>query len=146
MVLSQPHMLRHQVQPRTFGQFCSEPIRNREYRERMLSFICYCREQMIEHDTMPRWIGLSPPLDLIRRKCLPDIIKPVLVLVILFFPAITLSQTQVTDQSNPLEYAQQSPTSQSNPASAPPTDSGSVSLPDQGAAPQNKKDDSQRHQ
>jgi hypothetical protein len=91
-------------------------------------------------------LGVSSPLHLIRGKGLPEIIKAVLVLVILFSPAITWSQTQVTDQSNPLEYAQQSPTSQSNPAPAPPTDSGSVSLPDQAPAPQNKKDDSQGQQ
>jgi hypothetical protein len=86
-------------------------------------------------------------LRLIRGKALLEITKAVLVLVILFSPAITWSQTQVTDQSNPLEYAQQSPTSQSNPAPAPSTDSGTVSLPDQAPAPQNKKkDDSQGQQ
>ena len=87
-------------------------------------------------------LEVSPPSNLIRRKDLLEIIKPVLVLVILFSPTITWSQTQVTDQSNPLEYAQQSPTSQSNPAPAPPTDSSTVSLPDQAPTPQNKKDDS----
>ena len=91
-------------------------------------------------------LGVSPHSRLIRRKTSLDIIKPVLVLVILFSPAITWSQTPVTDQSNPLEYAQQSPTSQSNPAPATPTDSGTVSLPDQVPAPQNKKDDSQGQQ
>jgi hypothetical protein len=91
-------------------------------------------------------LSVSPPLDLIRRKALLEIMKPVLVLIILFSPARTWSQTQVTDQSNPLEYAQQSPTSQTNPAPAPPTDSGTVSLPDQAPAPQNKKDDSQAQQ
>ena len=102
---------------------------------------------MIEHDTMPRWIGVSSPLDLIGRKALLETLKPIFVLVIILFsPAIMWSQTQVTDQYNPLEYAQQSPTSQSNPAPAPPTDSGTVSLPDQAPAPQNKKDDSQGQQ
>jgi hypothetical protein len=91
-------------------------------------------------------LGVSPPLRLIRGKALLEIIKAVLVLVILFSPAITWSQTQVTDQSNPLEYAQQSPTSQSNPAPAPATDSGTVSLPDQAPVPPNKKDDSQGQQ
>ena len=90
--------------------------------------------------------GVSPPLHLIRGKALLEIIKAVLALVILFSSAITWSQTQVTDQSNPLEYAEQSPTSQSNPASAPPTDRGTVSLPDQAPAPQDKKDDSQGQQ
>jgi len=69
-----------------------------------------------------------------------------LVLVILFSSAVTWSQTQVTDQSDPLEYAQQSPTSQSNPAPGPGTDSSTVSLPDRAPAPQNKKDDSQAQQ
>src|ERR1700674_1107567 len=147
MLSLQPHMILRQEQPRALGQFCSESIRSQEYRERMFSCICYiCREQMIEHDTMPRWIGVSPSLDLIRRNVLPDIIKPVLVLVILFSSAVTWSQTQVTDQSNPLEYAQKSPTSQSNPAPGPATDSGTVSLPDQAPPPQNKKDDSQAQQ
>jgi hypothetical protein len=91
-------------------------------------------------------LGVRPPLQLIRRKALFEIIKAVLVLVILFSPTITWSRTQVTDQSNPLEYDQQSPTSQSNPAPAPPTDSGTVSLPDPAPAPQNKKDDSQGQQ
>jgi hypothetical protein len=78
-------------------------------------------------------------LHLIRRNALLEIMKAVLVLVLLFSPTITWSQTQVTDQSDPLEYAQQSPTSQSNPAPAPPTDSGTVSLPDQAPAPQNQQ-------
>jgi hypothetical protein len=85
-------------------------------------------------------------LDLIRREALLEIMQPALVLLILFSTTIMWSQTQVTDQSNPLEYVQQSPTSQSNPTPAPPTDSGTVSLPDQAPAPQNKKDDSQGQQ
>jgi hypothetical protein len=101
---------------------------------------------MIEHDTMPPWIGASPPLGLIGRKPLLEIMKPLFVLVVLFSPGIMWSQTQVTDQSNPLEYAQQSPTSQSNPVPAPSTDSGTASLPGQAPAPQNKKVDSQAQQ
>ena len=88
----------------------------------------------------------SPLLHLIQRKAMVEIIKAVLVLVILFSPTITWSQTQDTDQSNPLEYAQQSPASQSNPAPASPTDSGTASLPDQASAPQNKEDDSRGKQ
>src|ERR1700732_1288509 len=94
-------------------------------------------------------LGVRSPVRLIRRTALLEIIKAVLILLILFSlfsPAITWSQTQGTDQSNPLGDAQQSPTSQSNPAPAPPTDSGTVSLPDQAPAPQNKKDDSQGQQ
>jgi hypothetical protein len=93
-------------------------------------------------------LRVGPPLDLLRRKGLLKILKPALVLLILFSTAVTWSQTQVqvTDQSDPLEDAQQNPTSQSNPVPAPPTDSGTVSLPDQAPAPQNKKDDSQAQQ
>ena len=91
-------------------------------------------------------LGGSPPLHLIRRKAVLEIVKAVLVLVIFFSPIITWSQTEVTDQSNPLEDAQQSPTSQNNPAPAVPTDSSTVSLPDQASAPQNKEDDSHGHQ
>jgi hypothetical protein len=83
--------------------------------------------------------GAGAPLHLIRGKALLEIIKPVLVLVIVFSPTITWSQTQATDQSSPLEYAQQNPTSQSNPAPAPPTDSGTVSLPEQAPAPPKQK-------
>ena len=85
-------------------------------------------------------------MHLIRKKAVPEIIKAVLALVILFSPTITWSQTQVTDQSNPLEYALQSPTAQSNPAPAPPTDSGTVSSPDQTSALQNKEEDSHGQQ
>jgi hypothetical protein len=88
----------------------------------------------------------GPPLHLIQRKAMVEIIKAVLVLVILFSPTITWSQTQDMDQSNPLEYALQSPASQSNSAPAPPTDSGTVSLPDQASAPQDKEDDSRGKQ
>src|SRR6202166_1896131 len=91
-------------------------------------------------------VRVSAPLDLIRGKALHQIVKPALALLILFSPAITWSQTQVTDQSDPLEYAQQSSTSQSNPAPGPPTDSFTVSLPEQAPAPQNKKDNSQAQQ
>jgi len=80
---------------------------------------------------MPRWIGVNPPSDLVKLG---------LVLLILCSPAISWSQTPVSDQSDPLEYAQQSPTSESNSPPAPPPDSGTVSLPDQAPAPQNKGD------
>ena len=83
---------------------------------------------------------------LIRRKALIEIMKAIVVVVILFSPSVTWSQTQVTDQSNPLEYAQQNPTSQSDPVPAPPTNSGTASLPDQIPASQTKKDDSQGKQ
>src|ERR1700680_75600 len=94
-------------------------------------------------------LGVRSPVRLIRRTALLEIIKAVLIvliLLILFSPAITWCQTQGTDQSNPLGDAQQSPTPQSSPAPAPPTDSGTVSLPAQAPAPEDKKDDSQGQQ
>jgi hypothetical protein len=83
------------------------------------------------------------------RRALPQITEVVFVLFILFFPTITWSQAQNTDQAAPptdlsFEYAHQSPTSQKNPASASQSDSGAASLPDQ--APQDKSDDSQGKQ
>jgi hypothetical protein len=79
-------------------------------------------------------------LQLIRIKALLRIIKATLVLVILFLfaPAITWSQIQVTEESNPPENVQQSPASQSSPAPAQSTE--------QTQPPQDKKDDSQGEQ
>ena len=51
-----------------------------------------------------------------------EIRRAVLVLVILLTPAIGWSQTQLTDNSNPLEYGQEPSTSQSNPVPASPPD------------------------
>jgi hypothetical protein len=84
-----------------------------------------------------------------RRRALPQITEVVFVLFILFFPTITWSQAQNTDQAAPptdlsFEYAHQSPTSQNKPAPASQSDSGAASLPDQ--APQDKSDDSQGKQ
>jgi len=98
--------------------------------------------------------GIRPPLQLIRRKALLEIVEASLVLVILVLSAATISwsQTPVTEESNPPQNPEQSPTSQSNPAPAPPTDSGK---PEQGPPPQDqkkatppedKKDDSQGEQ
>jgi len=81
-----------------------------------------------------------------RSRALPQITKVVLVLFILVLPTITWSQAEDTDQTGPLECAQQSPTSQINPAPAPPSDSGAISLPDAPSAPQDKKDNSQGKQ
>ena len=78
-------------------------------------------------------LGVSPPLRVIRREALLEIIKGILVVVILFAATVTWSQAQVTDESNLPENAQQSSTSQSNPAPAPPTE--------QAAPPQDKKQD-----
>jgi hypothetical protein len=98
---------------------------------------------------MERFVGrleVSPPWHLMRRKTSLDILKAVLVLVILSSPTIARSQTQDTDQSNPLNYFQQESESQNNQPPAPPTNSGTASLPDQIPASQNKKDDSQAQQ
>jgi len=80
------------------------------------------------------------------KEALRQIIEAVLVLVILFSPAVTWSQTQITDQCNPLDNDLQSPASQSNPPPAPPKDSGTASQPDQAPPPKEKKDDSQGQQ
>jgi hypothetical protein len=73
-----------------------------------------------------------------------QVTEVVFVVFILFLPTITWSQAKNTDQTGPLEYAQQSPTSDNNPASASPSDSGAVSLPD--PVSQDNKDNSQGKQ
>jgi hypothetical protein len=75
-----------------------------------------------------------------------EIRSALFILLTLLFPAIAWSQTQVTDQPNSPDYVQQPPTSQSNPASAPPSDNAPVAEPGQAPAPQDKKDDSQGQQ
>ena len=77
---------------------------------------------------------------------MPQITEVVFVLLILFFPAITWSQAQNMDHTDPLEYAQQSPTSQDHPAPAAASDSGAVSLSGPAPASQDKKDNSQGKQ
>ena len=91
-------------------------------------------------------LEVSPPWHLIRRTISLEIIKAVLVLVILSSPTVARSQTQDTDQSNPLSYSQQESESQNSQAPAPPTNNGTASLPDQIPASQNKNDDSQAQQ
>jgi hypothetical protein len=77
---------------------------------------------------------------------LPRITEVVLALIIILcLPTITWSQTQKADQSDPLEYGQQSLTSQNLPAPATSSDSGAT-LPDPNAAPQDKRDNSQGKQ
>jgi hypothetical protein len=79
---------------------------------------------------------------------LPHITEVVIVLFILFFPAITRSQAQNTDQAVPptdRSFADaQSPTSQNNPDPASQSDKGAVSLPD--TAPQDRSENSQGKQ
>jgi hypothetical protein len=88
---------------------------------------------------------MAEPHPICKKQLTKQITEVVLVLFILFLPTIICwSQAKKTDQTDPLVYAQQSPTSHNNPAPAPPSDSGAVSLPD--LAPQDKKDNSQAKQ
>ena len=83
----------------------------------------------------------------VNCRIAPQIAEVVVVLFLLFLPALAWSQAQNTDQTGPIEYAQQStPASQSKPAPAPPSDSGAVSLPDTPQPSKNKKDDSEGKQ
>jgi hypothetical protein len=74
-----------------------------------------------------------------------EIRRAVLVVFILLTPAIGWSQTQLTDDSDPLVYLQQNPTSQSNPAPVSAPDKP-VAVPGQASDDQNKKDDSEGKQ
>ena len=89
---------------------------------------------------------MAKPCPICKKQLTKQITEVVFVLFILFLPTITWSQAKNTDQTDPLEYAQQSPTSHNNPAPAPPSDSGALSLPDPAPAPQDKKDNSQGEQ
>ena len=83
---------------------------------------------------------------IIGRNALLEIRGAVLILVILLTPAIGWSQTQLPDNSNPLEFGQELSTSQSNlvPASSP--DKAKVAMPSKTPDAQNNKDDSQGQQ
>jgi hypothetical protein len=87
---------------------------------------------------------MAKPYPICKKQLTKQITEVVFVLFILFLPTIVWSEAKKTDQTDPLEYAQQSPTSHNNPGPAPPSDSGAVSLPD--PAPQDKKDNSQGKQ
>ena len=89
---------------------------------------------------------MAKPCPICKKQLTKQITEVVFVLFILFLPTITWSQAKNTDQTDPLEYAQQSPTSHNNPVPAPPSDSGAVSLPDSTPAPQGKTDNSQGKQ
>jgi hypothetical protein len=68
--------------------------------------------------------------------------KASLILVILLSPSIVWPQTQIADQSNALECAQQNTTSQNNSTSASPSESSAVAAPDEVPSSQDKEDDS----
>src|SRR6202521_676677 len=80
------------------------------------------------------------------RNALVGIRSAILVFVILLTPVIGWSQTQLTDDSNPIDYAQQSSTPPSDPAPTPPPDKPTAATPGQAPDAQNKKDDSQGQQ
>jgi hypothetical protein len=74
-----------------------------------------------------------------------EIRSAVLVVLTFVWPALAWSQGQITDQVNLTDYAPQSPTSQGNPASAPPSDSPAAQR-GQNPTPQDNKDDSKGQQ
>jgi hypothetical protein len=83
----------------------------------------------------------------VRREALLEILRGILVVVILFAATVTWSQAQVSDESNLPENAQQSSTSQSNPAPAPPTEQAPPPQDKkQDPPPQEKKDDTEGQQ
>ena len=84
---------------------------------------------------------MAKPCPICKKQLTKQITEVVFVLFILFLPTIMWSQAKKTDQTDPLEYAQQSPTSHNTPAPATPSDSGAVSLPPD-PAPQDKEDNS----
>jgi hypothetical protein len=92
-------------------------------------------------------LGGSPPLRVVRREALLEILRGILVVVILFAATVTWSQAQVSDESNLPENAQQSSTSQSDPAPAPPTEQAPPPQDKkQDPPPQEKKDDTEGQQ
>jgi hypothetical protein len=80
------------------------------------------------------------------EKALLEIIGAILVLVVLFSPSVAWSQTQNADQCDAPEDAQQNSTPPGNSASAPPSGSGKVAVPDQAPSKQGKQDDSKGKQ
>ena len=89
---------------------------------------------------------MTKPCPICKKQLSRRITDVAFVLFLLSLPATTWSQEKNTDQTDPLGYAQQGPTSQNNLAPAPPSDSGAVSLPDAAPVPQDKKDNSQGKQ
>ena len=75
-----------------------------------------------------------------------EILRAHLILVVLLTPAIGWSQAQPTDNSDPVEFGQQPPTSQSDLALTSPPAGATVATPVQAPDAQDKKDDSQAQQ
>jgi hypothetical protein len=80
------------------------------------------------------------------EKSLLEITRAILVLVVLLSPSVGWSQTQIADQSNTPENAQQNPTPPGNSAPTPPSASGTVAVSDQAPDPQDSQDDSKGKQ
>jgi hypothetical protein len=90
-------------------------------------------------------LGQAAP-DVIRRKGLLKILNVVLLFVVLFSPAVTRSQTQVTEQTNSLTCAEQSPSSQTNSTAAAPAEKGTTAKSAQVSSCQDQKGSSQGKQ
>lgn len=80
------------------------------------------------------------------EKSLLEITQAILVLAVLLSSSVCWSQTQIPDQSNTPENAQQNPTTPSSSAPAAPSTSGTAAAPDQAPSPQDSQDDSKGKQ
>jgi pimeloyl-ACP methyl ester carboxylesterase len=80
------------------------------------------------------------------KQPLLEITRAILVLAFLLTASVGWSQTQIADQSNTPENAQQNPTPPGNSAPAPPSASGTVAVSDQAPSPQDSQDDSKGKQ
>src|SRR5581483_2886934 len=89
---------------------------------------------------------MTKPCPIRKKQLTRQITEVFFVLFILFLPAITWCQARNTDETDPREHAQQSPTSQNQPIPVPPSDSAVVSLLYLAPAPQDERDTSQGKQ
>ena len=80
-----------------------------------------------------------------REAAVPEIRSAVFMVLTFVSPALACSQIQVTDKTDPPDYASVTPTSQSNPAPAPPS-APPAAQKSENPAPQDKKDDPEGQQ
>src|ERR1700730_3815210 len=80
-----------------------------------------------------------------REAAVPEIRSAVFMVLTFVSPALACSQLQVTDKADPPDYASVTPTSQSNPAPAPPAVPPAAQK-SENPAPQDKKDDPEGQQ
>jgi hypothetical protein len=80
-----------------------------------------------------------------REAAVPEIRSAVFMVLTFVSPALAGSQIQVTDKTDPPDYASVTPTSQSNPAPAPPS-APPAAQKSENPAPQDKKDDPEGQQ